>query len=132
LNYHRIPVKLQERIEDYYEYLWFRKKGLDENVLNDLPDSLRTEVKLLLNQDAIKKVPFLSSVRKEVIVMLVTMLKPRVSIPGEFLIWQGAIGGEMYFLSSGHVEVLIDSRSVATLSPGSFFGEYVYLKLTLH
>ncbi len=48
------------------------------------------------------------------------------SLPAQsILIQRGDIGNEMYFLTSGEVEVLLslDKPSVAQLSPGASFGE---------
>jgi hypothetical protein len=128
MAYRRLPMKLQQRVLNYYEYLWCRKKGLDEeDMLSTLPESLRTEVSLYLNQDIITKVPFFASCSQDFIRQLVSMLKPRVSIPGECVILQGSLGTEMFFLSSGQVEVLVNDERVIVLSSGSFFGEYALL-----
>ncbi|KAL6057201.1 Cyclic nucleotide-binding domain-containing protein [Balamuthia mandrillaris] len=128
MRYRKLPQKLQERITNYYEYLWTRKKGLDEEgIFSDLPESLRTEVAMFLNMDILKKVPFFTSCGPDFTSMLVTMLKPRVSVPGEYLIRQDSLGNEMYFLSSGYVEVRINGELVKILGAGSFFGEYSLL-----
>lgn len=128
MAYRRLPIKLQQRIQNYYEYLWSRRKGLDEeDLLQNLPESLRAEVALFLNQDIITKVPFFASCTQDFIRQIVSMLKPRVSIPGECLILQNSLGNEMFFLSGGHVEVLVDGVAVNILSSGSFFGEYALL-----
>ena len=67
-----IPHHLQKRLEKfllfifltiksikhYYFYIWSKQKGVDENeILEQLPRKLRTEVSLFMNGSIIKKVP---------------------------------------------------------------------------
>ena len=53
---------------------------------------------------------------------LLSMLKPRSAKPGERLIRKGDTAQEIFFISSGAVEVAIGGRRVK-LGPGDFFGE---------
>jgi CRP-like cAMP-binding protein len=53
----------------------------------------------------------------------VQLLRPRVFLPGEYIIRQGEFGDCMYFLSQGDVEVLVSDQQVARLGAGSPFGE---------
>ena len=53
---------------------------------------------------------------------LLTLFKPRSAAPGERVIRAGDIGTEMFFISSGAVEVSIGGRRIP-LGPGDFFGE---------
>ena len=53
---------------------------------------------------------------------LLTMFKPRSAAPGERVIRRGDEGDEMFFISSGAVEVSINGRTIH-LGPGEVFGE---------
>ncbi len=46
---------------------------------------------------------------------------------GDFIVTAGDVGTEMYFISQGEVEVVVDGRVVGTLGEGSFFGEIALL-----
>jgi monovalent cation:H+ antiporter-2, CPA2 family len=57
---------------------------------------------------------------------LLTLFKPRSASPGERVIRRGEAGTEMFFISSGAVEVSIGSKKIP-LGPGDFFGEMALL-----
>jgi CPA2 family monovalent cation:H+ antiporter-2 len=58
---------------------------------------------------------------------LLSLFKPRSAAPGERVIRAGEIGNEMFFISSGAVEVHIGERKKIPLGPGEFFGEMALL-----
>jgi CPA2 family monovalent cation:H+ antiporter-2 len=58
---------------------------------------------------------------------LLSLFKPRSAAPGERVIRAGEIGNEMFFISSGAVEVHIGERKKIPLGPGDFFGEMALL-----
>ncbi|SCC90892.1 Uncharacterized protein SCG7109_BV_00020 [Chlamydiales bacterium SCGC AG-110-M15] len=132
-NYMRlreIPVELQKRIRRYYDYVWSRNKGLSEvNLLSDLPAPLYTELKLFLHREVLQKVPLFHEADSVFLSALVKILQPVSSAPGDFIINEGEIGREMYFISRGNVEVLSgDGKTIyAELSDGAFFGEIALL-----
>jgi CPA2 family monovalent cation:H+ antiporter-2 len=53
---------------------------------------------------------------------LLTMFTPRTAVPAERLIRKGDTAKEVFFISSGHVEVSVGKRRI-TLGPGDLFGE---------
>ena len=57
---------------------------------------------------------------------LLTLFKPRSAAPGERVIRAGDVGCEMFFISSGAVDVQVGNGKV-TLGPGDFFGEMALL-----
>jgi CPA2 family monovalent cation:H+ antiporter-2 len=57
---------------------------------------------------------------------LLSLFKPRSAAPGERVIRVGEEGTEMFFISSGAVEVSIGNKKVH-LGPGEFFGEMALL-----
>jgi monovalent cation:H+ antiporter-2, CPA2 family len=58
---------------------------------------------------------------------LLSLFKPRSAAPGERVIRAGEVGTEMFFISSGAVEVAIGERKKIPLGPGDFFGEMALL-----
>lgn len=57
---------------------------------------------------------------------LLTYFKPRSAVPGERLIHKGDAADEVFFISSGMVEVSVGGRRIR-LGPGDFFGEMALL-----
>lgn len=57
---------------------------------------------------------------------LLTLVKPRSAVPGERLIRQGEAANEVFFISSGAVEVSVGRRKI-TLKAGDLFGEMALL-----
>jgi CPA2 family monovalent cation:H+ antiporter-2 len=53
---------------------------------------------------------------------LLTLFKPRTAVPGERLIRKGDKANEVFFISSGEVEVSVSGRKIR-LGPGQLFGE---------
>lgn len=126
MKYRKLSKPLQEKIRNYYNFLWKSRKGWDENqILESLPPYLRMELALQLNRKIIEKVPLFRAkgVTKTFISAVVMNLVPRVTLPGAKIVTRGEIGREMYFISSGTVEVIgqDDETVVATLVPGNFF-----------
>jgi Na+:H+ antiporter len=54
------------------------------------------------------------------------LLRPRLAIPGEFILRKGERGDAMYFISSGAIEVRLDDRTIE-LGSGDFVGELALL-----
>lgn len=57
-----------------------------------------------------QQVPFLSEVAPDFIVKLVQSLENVAYLPGDFIVREGEIGNEMFFLRKGHCEVLKRSK----------------------
>jgi voltage-gated potassium channel len=128
LNAKNIPKSLQEKVLNYYYYLWDKKKNIsDENPLADLPSSLNLEIMLYLNRDMLRKVELFKKAQEVFVREAIQMLTPLVFMPEDYIIQQGEYGDCMYFLSSGEVDVIVDDQRVATLGPGSTFGETALL-----
>ncbi len=124
----KIPEDLQEKILNYYYYLWDKRKNIsDQNPLADLPSSLNLEIMLYLNRDMLRKVELFKNAQEVFVREAIQMLTPLIYMPEDLIIRQGEYGDCMYFLSSGEVEVIVDDQRVATLGPGSTFGETALL-----
>lgn len=125
LRYRRIPGPLQQRIRDYYRYLWESRRLYDEDeVLERLPSSLRTEVALHLRRDLVAGVPLFRGADEIFVRDVALQMESEVALPGDEVIRAGRAGNEMYFISRGRVEVVgADGSVLATLGHGDFFGE---------
>lgn len=120
----RIPSDLQERVRDYYSYLWTKQRGVDaSNVLDDMPVGLSQEILMFLNRDILSRVSIFREADELFLRESVRLMKPQVFLPGEYIIRQGEFADCMYFLASGEVRIVINGKDVARLGPGSPFGE---------
>jgi voltage-gated potassium channel len=130
MQYRRIPSGLRKRIREYYAYLWEERLGYDEGPIVDaLPPGLRTEVSLHLKRDIIQKVPFFQKARESLLRDIALQMRPVVYTPGDYVFRKGDPGKEMYFISSGRLQVLSEdgNNGLATLGEGDFFGEMALL-----
>lgn len=78
----------------------------------------------------LRNVSFFANTTEEFLAELIKALKQARFSAGEMLMYAGEIGREMYLITAGEVEILAgeDSRVVAELSVGAFFGEIALLK----
>ena len=130
MRYRNIPLALQRRLRDYYAYLWENRMGFDElSVLEELPDSLRSEVALFLRRDFIEHAPLFRGASHELVREMALELRPVVFTPGDYVFRAGQYGRHMYFISRGVVEIVaLDGQTVVnTLRDGDFFGELALL-----
>ena len=130
LRAHKVPFNLQERVRDYYSYLWQQTKSISErSILEDLPSSLSMEILMHQNRKLIEKVDLFKDADELFIREAVQMLRARVFLPLEYVIRQGEHGDCMYFLTSGSLKVIVKDNEVATLGAGSVFGETALVKV---
>jgi len=124
-----IPFQMQQRVSNYYHYLWETKKGVESGtLLEDMPKSLKIDILLQINKDIIEKVSLFQNTNDIFIREVVQLLRSEVFLPNDYVIRQGEYGDCMYFLSSGEVEILVDDKRVAVLGSGSPFGETALLQ----
>lgn len=124
LRSQRIPAELQDRVRDYYSYLWIEQKGVSTStILEGMPKNLALEILMFLNREVLDRVELFRGVDELFIREIVQLLKPRIFLPKEYIIRQGEYGDCMYFLTSGEVWVEVDGEEIARLGPGSPFGE---------
>jgi len=124
LRAQKVPSVLQERVRDYYSYLWEKQRSVSgKAVVEDLPPSLSLEILMHQNRGLVEKLDVFQGADEVFIREAVQRLKPRVYLPHEFIIRQGEVGDAMYFLTSGDLAVLVGGVEVARLGAGSTFGE---------
>ena len=125
MNSRNFPPKLRHRINRYFHYLHEKNKGIDDaTMIEDLPPYLRKEVALFLNRNIIVKVPMFRGLSITFITALVIRLKPLLCLEDDYVIRDGEVGNEMYFLLKGNVQVIDpEGGIIADLPAGSFFGE---------
>ena len=131
LRARRIPPHLGTRVHNFYEYLWHRHKGLNEQtLLSDLPESLRLDIMLHLARDVLEQVPLFKHCSPVLRNKLLLALKPATFAPGNFLVREGEMGKSIFFITIGEVEITAgdDGKNHGKMGPGDYFG---YLSLAL-
>ncbi len=83
----------------------------------------------IVSWEVVVKVPLFGSLNASQIAEIATLLRPRITIPGEVITRKGDIGDAMYFIASGRVEVQLDPEPVE-LKGGDFFGEIALVEQT--
>ncbi|HMW60933.1 MAG TPA: ion transporter [Leptospiraceae bacterium] len=130
MKFKKLPHAMQQEVRNYYTYLWDTRRGYDESqVLVDLPKPIVEKVSMYLLQQMIEKVPIFKGANEDLIRQIVIALKPEVYTPGDYIFRKGDMGGTMYFIGKGEVQVVGDDGKTvfATLSEGNFFGEIALL-----
>ena len=96
--------------------------------MSRLPPYLQMELSIHLNSEIITNVPFFAHADQSFALQLSKVMTLQVCLPGEFIIRQGDIGTEMYFLTSGSVEVSTGRTVHKVLTSGQFFGEMALIE----
>jgi voltage-gated potassium channel len=130
IQYRELHPELEERIKDYYTYLYKKRLGFDEaSFLAGLPKNLKTNVALYLKKDVVEKIPLFKGADHKFIEEIAIFLKPLILTPGDFVFEVGDEGKEMYFIVKGDLKVLSkDGKLLTVLSDGDFFGEVALFK----
>jgi CRP-like cAMP-binding protein len=125
----KLPLEMQSRIRSYFVYHNERFNLKKESgLMSRLPPYLQMELSIHLNSEIITNVPFFAHADQSFALQLSKVMTLQVCLPGEFIIRQGDIGTEMYFLTSGSVEVSTGGTVHKVLSSGQFFGEMALIE----
>jgi monovalent cation:H+ antiporter, CPA1 family len=102
--------------------------NLQREVLTRRADaSVRPQLDLGLEvRDLVRQFPLFKPLGHAELEKISRLLRPRFALPGELLIRRGERGNEMYFISSGAVEVSVGKNKVR-LGRGDFVGELALL-----
>lgn len=126
LNYRKVPSELNSKVRDYYEYMWTRRRGIDEKqMLIDLPAPLRLEVLLHLTKELLETVPLFRYCSAPLRNKLLESLIPNTYPPHVSVAQEGEMGKELFFISKGKLEVVSSSsdQAYAILEAGEYFGD---------
>ena len=102
--------------------------NLQREVLTGRADAVaRPHLDLGLDtRELVRQVPLFQSLGAADLEKICRLLRPRFAVPGERLIRRGERGNEMYFISSGALEVSVGKNKVR-LGRGDFVGEMALL-----
>jgi CRP-like cAMP-binding protein len=111
LRFRKVSNELTMNIHGYYKYLWNSGQSqTHQNMFNELPEFLQSQLDLALKQKLIVAVPLFRTLKTNTIVKLCGMLHPSIAIPGQMVLTEGDDSADcMYFLARGKVSVYIKS-----------------------
>ena len=121
-----LPVEVQERVRNYYDFKFACNKLLDtESFLYDLSPALRSEVSLCINMYIVQSVPLFKSLDEDFLMALIVHFRSQVFLPGDYIVKTGDVGYEMFFITRGGLAVWDELHDVeiASLAAGAYFGE---------
>ncbi len=73
--------------------------------------------------DQLARVPLFAGLSRKELSPIADMAKPYRFAAGSTIVEEGTTGGRFYLVSSGQVDVLVNSHRVTGLGPGGTFGE---------
>lgn len=132
MKHYKIPNGLQEAAITHYRHLFSKRlSDNDEKIIADLPHALQQEMHIYMKIKLISNIPIFQNCPHECLKDISTHLEQIYSSPGEMIITIGDIGEEMFIISHGNVDVILESgERVATIHDGQIFGEIALLKET--
>ncbi|CAG0883505.1 unnamed protein product [Cyprideis torosa] len=92
---------------------------------------LKAEIAIHVHLDTLKRVEIFQNTEAGFLCELVLRLRPVLFSPGDFICRKGEVGKEMYIVNRGRLQVVADDGKtvLATLKPGSYFGEISILNM---
>jgi len=86
----RVPLRLQDRVIKWFDYLWLSKKSSDEEkTLALLPNKLKAEIALHVHLDTLKRVEIFQNTEAGFLCELVLRLRPVLFSPGDYICRKG-------------------------------------------
>lgn len=130
MKHYRIPDGLQKAAIAHYGHLFSKRlSDNDEKIIADLPHALQQEMQIYMKIKLISSIPVFQTCSHACLKEVSTHLEQIYSSPGDMIIKIGDIGEEMFVISHGNVDVILESgERVATLHDGQIFGEIALLK----
>jgi len=102
-----VPAELKAGILDYYEYLFTSSQSMDElHLYQNLPPSLATRLALTMNRRLISRSPFLFGLSDDMLMCVLSRLKPCIFVPSQVVYAEGVLLCHMYFVNKGCVRLL--------------------------
>lgn len=124
----QLPSRLRQRVRRFERQRWAAMGGEDEmELIKDLPEGLRRDIKRYLCLDLIKKVPLFHNLDELILDNICDRVKPLVFSKDEKIIREGDPVQRMIFIVQGRIKrnQNLSKGMVATsvLEPGGFVGD---------
>ncbi|CAM6081757.1 unnamed protein product [Calypogeia fissa] len=124
----QLPRSVRQRVRQSEREKWAESEGVEEaQLIAELPEGLRRDVKRHLCVDLVRKVPLFDDVDELVIDNICDRLKPLLFIRGETIVEEGEPVHRMVFVARGHVQstyrLQTGSTGSVVLNQGNFAGD---------
>ncbi|XP_022740045.1 cyclic nucleotide-gated ion channel 2-like [Durio zibethinus] len=124
----QLPSRLRQRVRHFERQKWATLGGEDEmELIKDLPEGLRRDIKRYLCLDLIKKVPLFHNLDDLILDNICDRVKPLVFSKDEKIIREGDPVQRMVFIVRGRIKrsQSLSKGMVATsiIEPGGFLGD---------
>jgi len=138
-----LPLALQVRIRRYFRYYWSRRSVFtnEDEILSGLSSNLRDDVLRYIHREVIQLIPLFNTTDDPGFIdIMVRTMKPMFCSAGDYIIVEGKLGAEMYWLISGKAEVLsylgntdpgAPLHKLCDMGPGYYFGEIALMSSTV-
>jgi CRP-like cAMP-binding protein len=128
MEHYKLPENLKKRIINHYNLIWVKLKGVDDQeIIKDLPESLRIDISYYLFSGLITS-GLLPHEEQGAIRSIIQKCRVSMQCSGEEIISEGELGLDLYFVLEGEVEVVTSDKIVLdTLRQGSVLGEMALL-----
>ena len=126
LRSRNVPLKVNDQVRGYYNYLWTHHRGLKESELfADLPGSLKLDVLRHLTKELLEKVPLFKYASATLQNVLLLALDAQSYAPNGYIVREDEIGEAIYFISKGRVTIESNSNPDVNihLEDGEYFGD---------
>jgi hypothetical protein len=108
----RLPSTLREKVKDYFHLIHSKGKIYNENEIHAmLTPILSRQIKVFTGNELAVKVPLLSAIKNRGFAEEIsTMIEPMIVFDNEVIIRERTTGDELFFISSGVVEIFITHK----------------------
>lgn len=110
IKHYHLDRELKDRITEYYETLWSRRKAMDSSalVMEDLPLELRADVADAIHKRLINMNPLLRSCTSTGFkhIFAARLSQAIIRLRDDFIFFEGHEVSDVYFVRSGTVEII--------------------------
>ena len=104
----RVPLFVRERVVDFYEHDLAKMRPQEEaQLLKELPNSLRIDLAVVINQPLLRKFKMFREVDPGAIGLLALLMVQRPHMPDENVIVEGENNSSLYIVQSGELRVYV-------------------------
>ncbi|GMF12484.1 unnamed protein product [Phytophthora lilii] len=103
-----LPLKLRERVKEYYTHVWLEYEALDGNInkfQQELTHTLEIEIGLYKHMNLVVRIPFWEDCTPDFLTQIVLNLGVRVYMPDDYVVRRREIGSEMMMINRGYCKL---------------------------
>lgn len=113
INIYEMPLAIQKKLYKYTDTLWHQNKGFDlEDLMKNLPKSVKAEVMMALNTTLVANVPLFKQCSDRFLEAVIVRLGTQVCLAGDYIFKQGEQSRNMFFIREGRVDITIEDADL--------------------